>query len=127
MNYPNDVKYTKNHIWISVDGDMAKLGITDFAQDQLGDILFVDLPEVGGNVDNGCVFSEVESSKTSSELISPVTGEITAVNEELDDSPECINDDPYEAWIIEVRIDENSEIENLLSAEEYETFCAEQE
>lgn len=126
MTIPAGFKYSKEHVWVSVDGDTARLGITDFAQEQLGEILFVDLPEVGGTVEVGCTFTEVESSKTAAEVASPVTGEITAVNEELDDTPEAINDDAYDAWIIEVRLDEPSELEALLSAEEYESCCEEE-
>ncbi len=126
MTIPGGLKYSKEHVWVSVDGDTAKLGITDFAQEQLGDILFVDMPEVGGTVENGCMFTEVESSKTASEVIAPVTGEIIAVNEELDDTPEAINDDAYDAWIIEVRLDDNTELDALLSAEEYEACCTEE-
>lgn len=118
MEFPSELKYTKEHVWVKVNGNTAKIGITDYAQEQLGDILFVDLPAVGDQVNVGETFTEVESSKTATEVASPVTGEIVAVNEELDDSPEAINDDAYEAWIIEVEVSDG--IEDLLTAEEYE-------
>ena len=93
MTFPAELKYTSEHVWVKVEGDTAKLGITEFAQDQLGDILFVDLPEAGATFSAGDVFTEIESSKTASEVPIPVSGEIVAVNEELDDSPENINED----------------------------------
>ena len=125
MNCPAELKYSKEHVWVKSEGDTVKLGITDFAQDQLGDILFVDLPEVGGSVSAGNVFTEVESSKTASEVPSPVSGEIVAVNEALDDSPEAINENAYDAWIIEVKLNDPAELEGLLSAADYETGCEE--
>ncbi len=125
MNCPAELKYSKEHVWVKSEGDTVKLGITDFAQDQLGDILFVDLPEVGGSVSAGNVFTEVESSKTASEVPSPVSGEIVAVNEALDDSPEAINENAYDAWIIEVKLSDPAELEGLLSAADYETGCEE--
>lgn len=118
MEFPSELKYTKEHVWVKVNGNTAKIGITDYAQEQLGDILFVDLPAVGDQVNVGETFTEVESSKTATEVASPVTGEIVAVNEELDDSPEAINDDAYEAWIIEVEVSDG--MEDLLTSEEYE-------
>ena len=90
MEFPSELKYTKEHVWVKVNGNTAKIGITDYAQEQLGDILFVDLPAVGDQVNVGETFTEVESSKTATEVASPVTGEIVAVNEELDDSPESM-------------------------------------
>ena len=125
MNCPAEHKYSQEHVWVKSEGDTVKLGITDFAQDQLGDILFVDLPEVGGSVSAGNVFTEVESSKTASEVPSPVSGEIVAVNEALDDSPEAINENAYDAWIIEVKLNDPAELEGLLSAADYETGCEE--
>jgi glycine cleavage system H protein len=119
-NIPAELKYTKEHVWVKVEGDTAKLGITDFAQDQLGDILFVDLPEEDGEVTAGEVFTEVESSKTNSEVPSPVTGSVVAVNEELDDSPELINEDPYANWIVEVKLSDASVLDALLSGADYE-------
>lgn len=121
MAFPTDLKYTKEHAWVKVDGDTAKIGITDFAQEQLGDILFVDLPEVDSEITAGEVFTEVESSKTTSEVPAPISGLVVAVNEELDDSPENINDDAYEAWIVEVKISDASQLDELLSAADYES------
>ncbi len=120
MTFPAELKYTSEHVWVKVEGDTAKLGITEFAQDQLGDILFVDLPEAGTTFSAGDVFTEIESSKTASEVPIPVSGEIVAVNEELDDSPENINEDAYAAWIVEVKMNNESELDALLTAEAYE-------
>ncbi len=119
-NIPAELKYTKEHVWVKVEGDTAKMGITDFAQDQLGDILFVDLPEEDSEVVAGEVFTEVESSKTNSEVPSPITGSVVAVNEALDDEPEAINEDPYAAWIVEVKLNDVAELDELLSATDYE-------
>lgn len=123
MNFPTDVKYTKDHVWVQVDGDTAKIGITDYAQDQLGDILFVDLPEEGDTLTAGEVFTEVESSKTASEVPAPVSGEIVAVNADLDDEPEAINDDAFAAWIVEVKLDDASEVDGLMDAAAYQAIC----
>lgn len=118
MTYPENLKYTKEHLWVKKDGDTVKIGITDYAQDQLGDILFVDLPSPGDKITAGDTFTEVESSKTASELPAPVSGEIVAVNDELDDSPEKINEGAYEAWIVEVKTDDD--LSGLLSAADYQ-------
>ena len=117
MAYPEELKYTKEHVWVKKDGDTVKLGITDYAQDQLGDILFVDLPDVGAELSSGDVFTEVESSKTATELHVPVSGEVVAVNEDLDDSPEGINEDAYGAWIVEIKTADS--IDSLMTAGEY--------
>ena len=119
-NIPAELKYTKDHVWVKVEGDTAKMGITDFAQDQLGDVLFVDLPEEDSEVVAGEVFTEVESSKTNSEVPSHITGSVVAVNEALDDEPEAINEDPYAAWIVEVKLNDTAELDDLLSATDYE-------
>ncbi len=118
MTYPENLKYTKEHLWVKKDGDTVKIGITDYAQDQLGDILFVDLPSPGDQISAGDTFTEVESSKTASELPAPVSGEIVAVNDELDDSPEKINEAAYDAWIVEVKTDDD--LSGLLSAADYQ-------
>ena len=123
MNYPNDLKYTNpelGHVWIKVDGDNATIGITDFAQDQLGDILFVDLPEVGAEFSKGDVLTEVESSKTASEVPAPFDLEILEVNEDLDDSPENINEDAYANWIAKVKINDASMLDELLDSNAYQ-------
>ncbi len=124
MNYPTELRYTKSHEWIRMDGDVAVVGISDFAQDALGDVVFVNLPAVGDEVVAGDSFGDVESVKAVSDLISPVTGVVCEVNEELDDSPENLNEDPYGAWII--KVEKITGYEQLLSAEEYEAHCAEE-
>lgn len=121
MNHPDELKYTKDHAWVLAEDGTAKIGITDYAQEQLGDILYVDLPEVGDTFEAGETLTEVESSKTSSEVPSPVSGEVIAVNEELDDSPENVNEDPYENWIVQLKLEDESELDDLLSADEYES------
>ena len=124
MNYPVDLKYSKSHEWIRYEDGVAIIGISDFAQDALGDVVFVNLPVVGDDVTAGESFGDVESVKAVSDLISPVSGVICAVNEELDDSPELLNEDPYGAWIIKV---ENVTSEDeLLEADAYEAHCAEE-
>lgn len=120
MTYPAELKYTKEHVWVKVEGDTAKMGITDFAQDQLGEILYVDLQETGTTLSAGDIFTEVESSKTTSEVPTPLSGEIVAVNEELDDSPENVNEDAYAAWIVEIKMSDTSELDALISAADYE-------
>lgn len=122
MNYPVELKYTKSHEWVKFAGGIAVVGISDFAQDALGDVVFVNLPQVGDEVTAGETFGDVESVKAVSDLICPVSGVVCAVNEELEDSPENLNADPYGAWIIQV---ENiTDEEELLDAAAYEAFCA---
>ena len=120
MTYPAELKYTAEHVWVKVDGATAKLGITDYAQDQLGDILFVDLPEVDKEFAAGDIFTEVESSKTTSEVPCPLTGKVVAVNDDLNDSPENINEGAYDAWIIELELSDPAELDALITAEAYE-------
>ncbi len=117
MANPKDLLYTAEHLWIAVEGDTAKIGLTEHAAEELGDILFVDLPSVGDTFAAGEIFSEVESSKTNSELAMPFDGEVVAVNEELDDSPEAINDDAYAAWIAQFKFE--GQLEGM-SAADYE-------
>ena len=124
MNFPAELKYTKDHEWMVMEGDIAVIGISDFAQDALGDVVFINLPEVGDTVTAGESFGDVESVKAVSDLISPVTGKVCEVNEELADSPENLNSDPYGAWII--KVEAVTEEEELLDAAAYETFCAEE-
>ena len=119
-NIPEELKYTNEHVWVLVEGDVAIMGITDYAQEQLGDILFVDLPEADEDISAGDVFTELESSKTTSEVSTPVSGIIIESNEELDDSPELINEDAYANWIVKVKLSDDSELDELLSAAEYE-------
>ena len=124
MNYPVDLKYTKDHEWLKMEGDIAVVGITDFAQDALGDIVFINMPEVGDTVTAGEALGDVESVKAVSDVNSPVTGVVVAVNEELVDSPENLNSDPYGSWII--KVENITATEELLDAAAYEAFCAEE-
>ena len=124
MNYPVELKYTKSHEWIRYEDGMAVIGISDFAQDALGDVVFVNLPAVGDEVTAGETFGDVESVKAVSDLICPVSGVVCAVNEDLEDSPENLNEDPYGAWII--KVEEVTGEEALLDAAAYEAFCAEE-
>ena len=124
MNYPAELKYTKSHEWIRYEDGVAVIGISDFAQDALGDVVFVNLPAVGDEVTAGETFGDVESVKAVSDLISPVSGVVCEVNEELDDSPEKLNEDPYGAWII--KVENVTEEEELLNAADYEAHCAEE-
>ena len=117
MILKDELKYSKSHEWVKLDGGTAVVGLTDFAQSELGDLVFVNLPEVGDTVEAGEVFGDVESVKAVSDVYSPVTGEVTEINEELLDSPELINDNAYEAWFIKVK--DVSATEELLTAEEY--------
>ena len=124
MNYPIDLKYTKSHEWVKFVGGIAVVGISDFAQDALGDVVFVNLPQVGDEVIAGETFGDVESVKAVSDLICPVSGVVCEINEELDDSPENLNSDPYGAWII--KVENVTDEEELLDAAAYEAFCAEE-
>ena len=124
MNYPVELKYTKDHEWMKMEGDVAVIGISDFAQDALGDVVFINLPQVGDAVTAGESFGDVESVKAVSDINSPVTGVVCAVNEELEDAPETLNSDPYGAWII--KVENVTEEEDLLDAAAYEAFCAEE-
>ena len=124
MNYPTELEYSKSHEWLRYENGVAVIGISDFAQDALGDVVFINLPAVGDDVSAGESFGDVESVKAVSDLISPVTGVVCAVNEELDDAPEKLNEDPYAAWII--KVEGVSAEEELLDAEAYAAHCAEE-
>ena len=124
MNYPAELKYSKSHEWVKMEGDVAVIGITDFAQDALGDVVFINLPGVGDAAAAGDAFGDVESVKAVSDLVSPVSGEIVEVNEALADAPEVFNSDPYGSWII--KVSGVTETEELLDAAAYEAFCAEE-
>ncbi len=126
MTYPEKYRYTREHEWIEVDGDTGTVGITDHAQETLGDIVFVEAPAVGASVEKGKVFGSVESVKAVSDLFSPVTGEVSEVNEELTSAPEKINADAHGSWIIRVKLADASEADALLSAADYEKFVAEE-
>ncbi|MEU3275007.1 glycine cleavage system protein GcvH [Saccharomonospora sp. NPDC006951] len=122
MSTPEELRYTEEHEWVAVkDGETVRVGITEYAQDQLGDVVFVELPEVGRQLDAGDVFGEVESTKSVSELFAPLDGEVVAVNGAVSDSPELVNSDPYgEGWLIEVKLDDASTVEGLLDADAYQ-------
>jgi glycine cleavage system H protein len=123
--YPADLKYDKEHEWVRVDGGAAHVGITEFAQDQLGEVVYVDLPSVGDELVAGETFGEIESVKSVSELFAPVSGLVTEVNEDLGGSPETINSDPYGAgWMVKVSLSDASQLDDLMSAEDYESFVA---
>lgn len=124
MNHPIELKYSRSHEWVKLEGDVAVVGISDFAQDALGDVVFVNLPEVGDAVTAGEPFGDVESVKAVSDLVCPVTGTVCAINEDLLDSPELLNSDPYGAWII--KVEAVTATEELLDAPAYEAFCAEE-
>ncbi len=121
MNFPTDLKYTKDHEWIRVEGEEAVVGITDFAQRELGDIVFVDINSIGEDVAQDEVFGTIEAVKTVSDLFMPVAGTVLAVNEKIDGSPELVNQDPYgEGWLVRVKLADAADVEGLLSAEAYE-------
>jgi glycine cleavage system H protein len=124
MNYPAELLYSKTHEWVKEEDGVVVIGISDFAQDALGDLVFINLPEVGDEVVAGEAFGDVESVKAVSDLVCPVSGTVCAINEELLDSPEMLNEAPYDAWII--KVDNETDREDLLSAADYEAFCAEE-
>jgi glycine cleavage system H protein len=126
MAYPADYRYTKEHEWIQVDGKIGTVGITDYAQDSLGDIVFVDLPKVGETVEAGKSFGSVESVKAVSDLFAPVSGSVTAVNEDLKDAPEKINSDANTTWLLKVELSDAKQVDALLSAADYEKFTSEE-
>ncbi|EIE3648879.1 glycine cleavage system protein GcvH [Staphylococcus pseudintermedius] len=126
MAVPSGLKYSKEHEWVKVEGNTAIIGITDFAQSELGDIVFVELPEVEDELTEGETFGSVESVKTVSELYSPVSGKVVAVNENLEDAPEAVNESPYEeAWMVKVELKDESELDALLDAVGYEKMIGE--
>lgn len=124
---PDDIKYHKEHTWVKVSGKKGTIGITDYAQDALGDIVYIDLPEMDSTVEANSEISEIESTKATSSVISPVSGRIVRVNEELAESPEIINEDPYgKGWIAVVEIENSSEIDDLMDSSEYEKYVDEE-
>lgn len=126
MNLPKDLLYSEEHEWVKKEGDKVRIGITDFAQDELGDIVFVELPEVGDELEADEPFGSVESVKTVSELYAPISGKVVEVNEDLEDSPEFVNESPYEkAWMVVVEPSDEAEFDELLSAEQYEEVISE--
>ena len=126
MTYPANYKYTKEHEWIDVNSAKGTVGITDYAQNSLGDIVFVDLPKVGDTLEAGKIFGSVESVKAVSDLYSPVSGTVTAVNEELKDAPEKINADANTTWMLKLDVSKASELDGLLTAADYEKFISEE-
>ncbi|UCC54596.1 MAG: glycine cleavage system protein GcvH [Anaerolineaceae bacterium] len=122
-----DLRYTKEDEWISVEGDEAAIGITDHAQDSLSDIVYLELPPEGDSFEMGDSFGVVESVKAAADLMMPVGGEVTAVNEDLMDEPEALNDDPYGSWLIKIKMSDPSEIEQLMDATAYAAYCEERE
>jgi glycine cleavage system H protein len=126
MPYPTNLRYTREHEWIAVDGSIGSIGITDYAQNSLGDIVYVDAPKVGDQVSANATFGSVESVKAVSDLYSPVSGKVTAVNEELKTAPDKINQDPHGTWIIKVELSNPAEVAKLLDAAAYEAFIAEE-
>ena len=120
MAVPSEFKYSKEHEWVKVEGNTATIGITEYAQGELGDIVFVELPEVDDEINEGDTFGSVESVKTVSELYAPVSGKIVETNDELEDSPEFVNESPYEkAWMVKVELSDESQLDELLSADQY--------
>ena len=120
MNFPNNLRYTSQHEWILVEGSSGKIGVTDFAQSELGDVVFVELPSIGKKVRAGESLGTIEAVKTVSELFSPVSGEVIALNEKLNKTPEIVNKDPYgEGWMVQLRITDAKELESLMNADAY--------
>ncbi len=123
MNFPENLKYSSDHEWVKVDGNEAYIGISDFAQSELGEIVFVDITTEGEEVDKGAVFGSIEAVKTVSDLLMPITGEVLEVNPKLDDEPELVNKDPYgEGWIVKVSIESEDELDELLTSEAYKAL-----
>lgn len=119
MTYPTDLRYTKDHEWIRIEGETGRIGVTDYAQRQLGDVVFVDLPESGGTVTKGEQFGSIESVKAVSDLYAPISGRIVEVNDTLRDQPESVNQDPHGAWMILIAVDDTAEVDDLLDADGY--------
>lgn len=127
MRFPKNLKYTREHEWVLVEGNVATVGITDFAQDQLGEVVFVELPSSGDTVTKDEAFGVVESVKAASDIYSPVSGDVTEVNEDLVETPEMLNDDPYgDAWLIRLEMSDPAELEDLMTADEYREFVEEE-
>ncbi|VAX31774.1 Glycine cleavage system H protein [hydrothermal vent metagenome] len=127
MNFPDDLKYHREHTWVKVAGKKATIGITDYAQDALGDIVYIDLPEIDAEITRDSEFSEIESTKATSSVIAPVSGIILEVNEDLEESPEIINEDPYgKGWIAVVELTDPSELDDLLDGADYEKYIEEE-
>jgi len=122
----DSLKFTEDHLWIRVEGRRAQVGISEYAQDELGEVIAVELPDVGDILEKGESFGEIESVKTVSDLIAPVSGTVSAVNAELEDQPSLVNEDPYhEGWLVELELSDKNEIEDLMDADEYDEFASE--
>ncbi|RJQ41670.1 MAG: glycine cleavage system protein GcvH [Nitrospiraceae bacterium] len=125
--YPEDLKYHKEHTWVKVSGKKATIGITDYAQDALGDIVYIDLPETDTTIEANSELAEIESTKATSSVISPVSGTVTEVNDDLSESPEIINEDPYgKGWVAVIEMDDNSEIDDLMDTADYAKYVEEE-
>ena len=125
MNFPSNIRYTKDHEWIKIEGEFAKIGITEYAQSELGDIVFVELPKIGSKLEQGKSFGTIEAVKAVSDLYAPVNGEVVELNKEVQDSPEVVNKEPYErGWMVKVRIENPAQLANLLDVEAYKKLIA---
>ncbi len=125
MNFPENLKYTKDHEWVRIEGNIGTVGITEYAQGELGDVVFIELPKIGTKVEFGQTFGTVEAVKAVSDLYSPITGEVTDVNKEIQDSPELVNKEPYErGWMIKIKIENAAELNTLLDVEAYKKLIA---
>ena len=123
MELPEDLKYTREHEWVSIDGSVATIGITDHAQEQLGDVVFVELPSLGDRVEKAAAFGVVESTKAVSDVYAPLSGEVTEVNDDLLDNQELINEDPYgDGWMVKITLGDKADLEDLMTADEYRKF-----
>lgn len=126
MELPEDLKYTREHEWISIEGSVATIGITDHAQEQLGDVVFVELPSVGDRVEKADAFGVVESTKAVSDVYAPISGEVAEVNDDLPDNPELINEDPYgDGWMVKITLGDQADLDDLMTADEYRKFIEE--
>ena len=125
-SYPEDLKYHPEHDWARIEGDEATFGVTWFAQDSLGDVVFFDPPEVGAEISKDSAYADIDSTKASSEVYAPLSGEVTEVNQKVDDEPEAINEDPYgDGWLVKVKLSDPSEVDDLMDAEAYKKLLAE--
>jgi glycine cleavage system H protein len=123
MELPEDLKYTREHEWVSIEGSVATIGITDHAQEQLGDVVFVELPSVGDHVEKADAFGVVESTKAVSDVYAPLSGDVTEVNDDLPDNPELINEDPYgDGWMVKITLGDTADLGDLMTADEYRKF-----
>ncbi|MBU1206836.1 MAG: glycine cleavage system protein GcvH [Proteobacteria bacterium] len=128
MEYPEDLYYSQEHTWVRVTGNRGTVGITDFAQQEMGEILYTELPDEGSQIEQGDIFGTLESSKTVAELYSPVSGEVISINKDLEEEPSLVNDDPYgKGWLLVIELDDPSELQELFSAVEYEDFLEKKE